>query len=136
MEIDDIAQNSDYSSIKSYFDQAADETKAKNSINGDLNLGYQELEKKTETNVCCLVCNNKCLVSLIETHLELCLNKSKEFVVQTEIIISDDETDSSAAQKTSSMSLDPRPEESPLNLNDRKQLIENIKKSLEECEIG
>ena len=136
MEIDDIAQNSDYSSIKSYFDQAADETKANNSINGDLNLGYQELEKKTETNVCCLVCNNKCLVSLIETHLERYLNKSNEFVVQTEIIISDDETDSSAAQKTSSMSLDPRPEESPLNLNDRKQLIENIKKSLEECEIG
>ena len=33
------------------------------------------------------------------------------------------------------MLLDPRPEESPLNLNDRKQLIENIKKSLLECEI-
>ena len=136
MEIDEIAQNSDYSSINSYFDQAAGETKANNSINEDLNLGYQELKKKTETNVCCPVCNKKCLVSLIETHVERCLNKSNELVVQTEIIISDDETDSSAAQKTSSMSLDPRPEESPLNLNDRKQLIENIKKSLEECEIG
>ena len=34
------------------------------------------------------------------------------------------------------MSLDPRREESPLNLTDRKQLIENIKKSLEECELG
>ena len=99
-------------------------------------MGYQELEKKTETNVCCPIANKKCLVSLIETHVECCLNKSNEFVVQTEIIISDDETDSSAAQETSSMSLDPRPEESPLNLNDRKQLIENIKKSIEECEIG
>ena len=36
------------------------------------------------------------------------------------------------------MSLDPRRKESPLNLNDRKQLIENIKKSqeYEECEIS
>ena len=136
MEIGEIAQNSVYSSINSYFDQAVDETKANNSINGDLNLGHQELEKKSETNVCCPVCNKKCLVSLIETHVERCLNKSNEFVVQTEIIILDDDTDSSAAQKTSGMSLDPRPEESPLNLNDRKQLIENIKKSLEECEIG
>ena len=99
-------------------------------------MGYQELEKKTETNVCCPVCNKKCLVWLIETHVERCLNKSNEFVVQPEIIISDDETDSSATQKTSNMSLDPRPEESPLNLNDRKQLIENIKKSLDGCEIG
>ena len=106
MEIDEIAQNSDYSSINSYFDQAADETKANNPINGDLNLGYQELDKKTEANVCCPICNKKCLVWLIETHVERCLNKSNEFVVQTEIIISDDETDSSAAQKTSSMSLD------------------------------
>ena len=136
MEIDEIAQNSDYSLINSYFDQAADETKASNSINGNLNLGYQELEKKTETNVYCSVCNKKYLVSLIETHVEHCLNKSNEFVVQTEVITSGDETDSSASQKTRSMSLDPRPEESPLNLNDRKQLIENIKKSLEECEIG
>ena len=135
MGIDEIVQNSVYSSINSYLDQAVDETKANNSINGDLNLGHQELEKKSETNVCSPVCN-KCLVSLIETHVERCLNKSNEFVVQTEIIISDDDTDSSAAQKTSDMSLDPRPEESPLNLNDRKQLIENIKKSLEECEIG
>ena len=108
LEIDEIAQISDYSSINSYFDQAADETKANNSINGDLNLGYQELKKKTETNVCCPICNKKCLVSLIETHVERCLNKSIEFVAQTKII-SDDETDSSAAQKTSSMSLDPRP---------------------------
>ena len=97
MEIDEIAQNCDY------FDQAADETKADNYMNGDLNLGYQELEKKTETNVCCPVCNKKCLVSLIETHVERCFNKSNEFVVQTELIISDDKTDSSAAQKTSGM---------------------------------
>ena len=136
MEIDEIAQNSDNSSINSYFDQAAEEAKANNSINADLNLCYQELEKKTETNAYCQVCNNKCLISLIETHVERCLNKSNEFVAQTEIMISDDETDSSAAQKTSGMSLDPRAEESPLNLNDRKQLIENIKNSLEECEIG
>ena len=34
------------------------------------------------------------------------------------------------------MSLDPRPEKSPLYISDRKQLIENIKKSLEECQIG
>ena len=135
MEIDEIAQNSDDSSINSYFDQASDETKASNSINVNLNLGYQELEKKTETNVYCSVCNKKYLISVIETHVEHCLNKSNEFVVQTEIMTSGDETGSSASQKTSSMSLDPRPEESPLNLNDRKQLIENIKKSLE-CEIG
>ena len=128
MEIDEIAQNSVYSSINSYFDQAVDETKANNSINGDLNLGHQELEKKTETNVCCPVCNKKCLVSLIETHVERCFNKSNEFVVHTEIIISDDDTDSSAAQKTSGMSLDPRPEESPLNLNDRKQLLKTLKR--------
>ena len=107
-----------------------------NSINRNLYLGYQELEKKTEMNVCCPFCNKKYLISLIETHVERRSNKSNKFVVQPEIIISDDETDSSATQKTSSMSLDPRPEESPLNLNDRKQLIENIKKSLEECEIG
>ena len=135
MEIDEIAQSSDDSSISSYLDQASDETKASNSINGNLNLGYQELEKKTETNVYCSVCNKKYLISVIETHVEHCLNKSNEFVVQTEIMTSGDETGSSASQKTSSMSLDPRPEESPLNLNDRKQLIENIKKSLE-CEIG
>ena len=135
MEIDEIAQSSDDSSISSYLDQASDETKASNSINGNLNLGYQELEKKTETNVYCSVCNRKYLVSLIETHVEHCLNKSNEFVVQTEIITSGDETDSSASQKTSSMSLDPRTEESPLNRNDRKQLIENSKKSLE-CKIG
>ena len=132
--MDETAQNSVYSSINSYFDQAVDETKANNSINGNLDLGHQELEKKSETNVCCPVCNKKCLVSLIETHVERCLNKNNGFVVQTEIIISDDDTDSSAAQKTNGMSLDPRPEESPLNLNDRKQLIENIKKSLEEQE--
>ena len=106
MEIDEIAQTSDYSSINSYFDQASNETEANDCINGDLNLGYQELEKKTETNVCCPVCDKKCLVSLIETHVERCLNKNTEFFVQTEIIISDDEIDSSAAQKTSSMSLD------------------------------
>ena len=135
LEIDEIAQNSDDSSINSYFDQASDETKASNSINVNLNLGYQELEKKTETNVYCSVCTKKYLISVIETHVEHCLNKSNEFVVQTEIMTSGDETGSSASQKTSSMSLDPRPEESPLNLNDRKQLIENIKKSLE-CEIG
>ena len=58
--------------------------KPSNSINGDLNLGYQELEKKTETNVCCAVCNKKCLVSPIEFHVERCLNKSNEFVVQTD----------------------------------------------------
>ena len=69
--------------------------------------------------------SKKCLVSLIETHVECCLNKSNEFVVQREIIISDDETDPSAAQETSSMSLDPSPKENPLNLNDRKQLIQN-----------
>ena len=97
-------------------------------------MGYQELETKTETNVCCPVCNKKCLVSLIKTRVECCLNKNNGFVVQTEIIISGDETDSNASQKASSMSL--YPEESPLNLNDRKQLIENIKKSLEKCEIG
>ena len=95
MEIDEIAQNSDDSSINSYLDQASDETKASNSINGNLNLGYQELEKKTETNVYCSVCNKKYLVSLIETHVEHCLNKSNEFVVQAEIITSGDETDSS-----------------------------------------
>ena len=82
-------------------------------------------------NVCCPVCNKKCLVSLIETHVECCLNKSNKFIVQTEII-----TDSSAAQESSSMSLDSRPKESSLNLHDRKQLIGNIKKNLEVCEIG
>ena len=136
MEIDEIAQNSDYSSVNSYFDQASDEKKADNCINGNLNLAYQELEKKIATNICCRICDNKCLVSLIETHIGCCLNKSNEFVVQTEIIISDDEIDPSAAQETSSMSLDPRPKESPLNLNDRKQFTQNIKESLEECEIG
>ena len=44
LEIDEIAQNSDYNSINSYSNQAADETKANNAINGDLNLSYQELE--------------------------------------------------------------------------------------------
>ena len=34
------------------------------------------------------------------------------------------------------MSQDPRPRENSLNLNDRKKLIEKVKKSLEECEIG
>ena len=84
MEIDEIAQNSDYSSINSYVDQAEMKKNPNNSINGDLNLGYQELEKKTETNVCCAVCNKKCLVSPIEFHVERCLNKSNEFVVQTD----------------------------------------------------
>ena len=65
--MDKIAQNPNDSSINSYFDQASDETKATNCINGNPNLGYQELEKKTETNVCCPACNKKCLVSLIET---------------------------------------------------------------------
>ena len=92
-------------------------------------MSYQELEKKTETNVCCRVCNKKCLVSLIETQVECHLNKSNEFVAQTEIILSDDGTHPSAVQETSSMSLDPRPKESPLNLNDRKQLIENVNRA-------
>ena len=39
-----------YSSINSYSDQALDEEKANSFINGDLNLGYRELEKKTEAN--------------------------------------------------------------------------------------
>ena len=69
-------------------------------------MGYQELEMKSETNICYPVCNKNCSVSLIETHVERCLSKSNEFVVQTEIIVSDDETDFSAAQKTSGMSLD------------------------------
>ena len=43
LEIDEIAQNSDYNSINFYFDQASDETKTNSCINGDLNLGYQEL---------------------------------------------------------------------------------------------
>ena len=39
-----------YSSINSYSDQALDEEKANSFINGDLNLGYRELEMKTEAN--------------------------------------------------------------------------------------
>ena len=67
--------------------------------------------------------------------LNAALNKRNKFDVKTEITISDDETDASAVQVISSVSLYPRPKESPSNLNDRKQLIENIKKSLEVCEI-
>ena len=135
MEIDEIAENYNYSSINSYFDEVSDETKVNSSINGDLNLVYQELDKKTETNVRCPVCNKKFVVSLIKTRGKRCLKKIIEFVVQTEIIISDDESDSSAAQEISVTSLSLRPEESPVNLNDRRQLIKKVKKSLERCEI-
>ena len=45
LEIDEIAQNSNCSSINSYSGQALDEAKTNSCITGGLNLGYQELEK-------------------------------------------------------------------------------------------
>ena len=51
-------------------------------------------KKNTEVNISCQICNEKCRVSLIETHVDICLPwENNEFRVIPDIIISDDGSD-------------------------------------------
>ena len=49
-------------------------------------------KENSEANVSCPICNEKCRVSLIETHVDICLRRANnEFRVIPDVIISDDE---------------------------------------------
>ena len=51
-------------------------------------------KENTEANVSCQISNEKCRVSLTETHVDICLRReNNEFRVIPDIIISDDESD-------------------------------------------
>ena len=105
-----------------------------------INTCFEEASDETKPNLsnnaCFPVCNKYFLVCLIETYTECWLNKSNEFVVQIKALISNDETNSSAAYETSIMPLDLRPEERTVNLYNKIQWVDNTESSLKKCEVG
>ena len=53
-----------------------------------------EQKENTEANVSCPICNEKCRVSLIEIHVDICLRReNNEFRLIADIMISNDESD-------------------------------------------
>ena len=61
---------------------------------------YAEPKENSDANVSCPICNEKCSVSLIEKHVDICLRReNNEFRVIPDIIISDDENDDKHVHK-------------------------------------
>ena len=91
-----------------------------------------EQKENTEANVRCPICNEKCRISLIETHVDICLRReNNEFRVIPDIIISDDESDDKSCVKNCETEI----QKEEKCLDSRKKLIEIIKERLEICSI-
>ena len=89
-------------------------------------------EENSGTNVNCPICNQKSRVSLIQTHVDICLRKENtEFKVIPDIIISDYDCDDKSCVGNNEMEI-----QKELNcLGSRKKLIETIKERLRICSI-
>ena len=97
------------------------------SITNDACFSAKQKEN-TETNVSCPISNEKYRVSLIETHVDICLRwENNEFRVIPDIIISDDESDDKSCVNNCEMEIQ-REEKC---LDSRKKLIATIKARLE-----
>ena len=89
-----------------------------------------DLKENSEANVSFPICNEKCRVSLIETHVDIC-RENNEFRVIPDVMISDNQRDDKSCVDNCEMEI--QKEE---NCSDsRKKLIETIKERLEICRI-
>ena len=87
-----------------------------------------EQKEKTEANVSCPICNEKYCVSLIETHVDICLRReNNEFRVISDIIISDNESDDKSCVNNCEMEI----QKEKKCLDSRKKLNKTIKERLE-----
>ena len=91
-----------------------------------------EQKQNSEANVSCPICNEKCRVSSIEIHVDICLcRENNEFRVIRDIIISDAESDDKSCVGNCEMEI--QKEEQCLGC--RKKLIETVKERVDICSI-
>ena len=89
-------------------------------------------KENTEANASCPICNERRRVSLIETHIDICLRReNNEFRVIPDVIIFDDENDDKPCVNNCGMEI----QKEEKCLDSRKKLIETIKERLEICSI-
>ena len=94
---------------------------------------YAEPKENSDANVRCPICNEKCSVSSIEKHVDICLRReNNEFRVVPDIITSDDENDDKSCVGNYEMEI----QKEEKYLGSRKKLIEATKERLEICSIN